>query len=157
MRYLVTIIAIILLATVAHGQVVYDLAAESSRTDQPIASYSPHLLCMERGGVLGNRNKVTVILVGKRADGECAEDSTGECQRVKVVWWDDVAIARINFVNTGDFSGAQSLWKRLLAQLVSEGKLPAGTIGGTPGVATFTPTLTLTTTPTPTITPTPTS
>ena len=89
--------------------------------------------------------RIDMHLCATRADGQCARDQYGECQRTTTIYTGQPAVLLINELNSADLT-TLSLRHRILARLMADGVLPAGGITGAADLPTMTPTATPTAT-----------
>lgn len=90
------------------------------------------------GDTLGARVDVTVV--GTKAPGVCAmKASPRECVRITVAYTGADAVTLINALNTANLTN-NSLRKRVITKLQTDGFIPAGSITGAAGVPTPLPT-----------------
>lgn len=83
--------------------------------------------------------RVDVTVVGTKAPGVCAMTRRHECYKVVVAYTGADAVTLINALNTANLTN-NSLRKRVINKLVTDGFLPAGAVTGAAGVPTPLPT-----------------
>ena len=90
---------------------------------------------------------IFIRFVGMKADGTCAVDSAGDCQRITVSIGDEErAITLLNSLNNADLT-TNSLTKRIFGLTEVVAALGAGTVSGAQDLPTLTPTPVNTPTP----------
>jgi hypothetical protein len=150
----VTVLLLLLFVAAARADEEYVVTTPAPRADDVVARWAIDDLRL-RGGQGGNEAQVTVRLVGLRADGACARDGRGECKVIQANYAGQQARQLMDQLNTLDLR-TNSLRRRIMTRLETDGYLDGGGIAGTPGLPTETRTVTPTFTQTQTVTQTPT-
>lgn len=81
---------------------------------------------------------IEATVIGVKADGHFARNGSGDIIRVTHRWTDPQATTMLDQLNTANLTN-NSLARRVLVRLQAGGVIPAGSIGGPPGVPTPAP------------------
>ncbi|MGD9648627.1 MAG: hypothetical protein AB7U73_23150 [Pirellulales bacterium] len=128
-------LAIYVLAAVV-GVAQLARADESVTVETPIAPQGDTVARYVVGELVLRRFEpryIEATVVGVKANGEFARSASGDFIRVTHRWTDPQATTMLDQLNTANLTN-NSLARRVLVRLQSDGIIPAGTIGGTPGV-----------------------
>ena len=149
------LIPLLLLSSAAHASEGYDATVPGPAVPvDDSARYVIEQLTLLRpvaGKTAGSepqrRASVFIRFVGMKANGDCAVDSQGDCQRITVSINDEErAITLLNSLNNADLT-TNSLTKRIFGLTEVTAALGAGTVSGAQDLPTLTPTPVNTPTP----------
>ena len=148
------LIPLLLLSSAAHASEGYDVTPAPAVPVDDSARYVIEQLTLLRpvaGKTAGSepqrRASVFIRFVGMKANGDCAVDSAGDCQRITVSINDEArAITLMNVLNNADLT-TNSLTKRIFGLTEVTAALGAGTVSGAQDLPTLTPTPVNTPTP----------
>jgi hypothetical protein len=90
----------------------------------------------------GGEARITIVIAGKREDGECALDARGKCAGRRFEYEGAEARTMISTLNTANLT-SNSLRKRIFTKLLNDGKIESGAVVGTPGIKDPPPTATV--------------
>lgn len=150
MKRLLVLVALLIASTLRADEA---LVVNTPVTRDAVASWAVGALYLERGITPNSEALIRVTVVAKRPDGECATTESG-CLTRTITYAGSTALTMLNVLNTANLT-SNSLVRRILDRLRSDGHLGDGTFAGTPGIPTLTPSLTPRPTETPLVEPTP--
>lgn len=150
MKRLLVCVALLIASSIRADEA---LVVNTPVTRDAIVSWAVGALYLERAVAPEFEALIRITVVAKRADGQCAMTESG-CLTRTITYTGATALTMLNVLNTANLT-SNSLVRRVLDRLRTDGYLGDGAFAGSPGIPTFTAAPTSVPTETPLVEPTP--